>query len=248
MTDPRVLAVIPARLNSKRFPDKVIHLFQGRPLIYYVYSQVCRSRLVHRVVVATDSQEIQRAITSLGGEVILTSKRHQTGSDRVAEAAAKVGGDIVINVQADVFGLKPSVLDRVVGRFKHNPALDYATLARPVASDAELENPNIVKVAASKNGYALWFSRCPIPFLQHADDRNKTSQFEFMAHIGVYFFRRRSLADFARWPRSPLEKAESLEQLRILEHGRQIGVFKTSMRPVSVDRPQDLKRLTTLYG
>ncbi|MEW5995536.1 MAG: 3-deoxy-manno-octulosonate cytidylyltransferase [Candidatus Zixiibacteriota bacterium] len=244
---PRVLAVIPARLNSKRFPNKVIHPFRGQPLLSYVYREICRAKLIDRVIVATDSREVHDVMSRIGADVMLTSKRHQTGSDRVAEAMRKLGGQIIINVQADNFGLKASVLDRVIGKMRRNRRIRFATLARRIASPDELSSPHTVKVVVSREDDALWFSRWPIPYLQHPKGRKPTSQFTYLAHVGVYFFRRRALEQFAAWPRSPLEKVESLEQLRILEHGEGIKVFKTSLRCVSVDTPRDVAKLEAVY-
>jgi len=245
---PTVIAVIPARLNSKRFPNKVIYPYRGKPLLFYVYNEVRKAKKIDRVVVATDSRQVQKAVAAFGGEAVLTSRHHHTGSDRVAEVMQKLGGDIVINVQADNFGLKAPVLDRTIERLASNGSIEFATLARRLDTDEELFDPHVVKVVVAGGGTALWFSRLPIPYLRKADKKNRVKQFLFLAHIGVYFFRSRGLARFTRWKRSPLEKAESLEQLRILENSARITVFKTAMRPVSIDTPQDLKKLKRVYG
>jgi 3-deoxy-manno-octulosonate cytidylyltransferase (CMP-KDO synthetase) len=243
-----VVAVIPARLNSRRFPNKVIYLYRDKPLLFYVYNEVRKAKKIDRIVVATDSKQVQKAVAAFGGEAVLTSTRHRTGSDRVAEVMQKLGGDIVINVQADNFGLKAPVLDRTIDRLTSDGSIEFATLARRLDMDDELLDPHVVKVVVAGDGAALWFSRLPIPYLQKADKKISVKQFPFLAHIGVYFFRSRGLAKFSRWKRSPLEKAESLEQLRILENGGKMTVFKTSMRPVSVDTPKDLKKLKRVYG
>ena len=245
---PTVIAVIPARLNSKRFPSKVIYPYRGKPLLFYVYNEVRKARKIDRVVVATDSKQVQKAVAAFGGEAVLTSVRHRTGSDRVAEVMQKLGGDIFINVQADNFGLKAPVLDRTIERLASDSSIEFATLARRLDTDDELFDPHVVKVVVAGDGAALWFSRLPIPYLRKADNKNRVKQFPFLAHIGVYFFRSRGLAQFTQWKRSPLEKAESLEQLRILENSARMTVFKTAMRPVSVDTPQDLKKLKRVYG
>jgi 3-deoxy-manno-octulosonate cytidylyltransferase (CMP-KDO synthetase) len=245
---PTVTAVIPARLNSRRFPNKVIYPYRGKPLLFYVYNEVHKAKRVDRVIVATDSRQVQKAVVAFGGEAMLTSARHRTGSDRVAEVTQKLGGDIVINVQADNFGLKASVLDRTIERLAGDSGTEFATLARRLDTDNELFDPHIVKVVVAGDGAALWFSRLPIPYLQGAGNKNRVKQFPFLAHIGVYFFRSWGLVRFARWKRSRLEKAESLEQLRILENGGRMIVFKTTMRSVSVDTPKDLKKLKRVYG
>jgi len=245
---PTVIAVIPARLNSKRFSNKVIYPYQGKPLLFYVYNEARKARRIDRVIVASDSRQVLKAVTDFGGEALLTSSRHRTGSDRVAEVMQRVGGDIVVNIQADNLGLKARILDGTIKRLTSNPRIEFATLARRLDTDKELHSPNIVKVVVAADGTALWFSRSPIPYLQSADKKNKAELFPFLAHIGVYFFRRRGLERFTGWKRSPLEKAESLEQLRVLENGGKLTVFKTAMRSVSVDTPQDLKKLKRIYG
>ncbi len=243
-----VLAVIPARLNSKRFPNKVIHLYRGKPLLFYVYNEVRKARRIDRVVVATDNRQVQKTVAAFGGQVMLTSAHHRTGSDRVAEVMQKLGGDIIINVQADNFGLKASILDRTVEKLGVDNSIEFATLARRLTTDDELFDPHVVKVVVNGDGAALWFSRLPIPYLQKTGEKNIVKQFPFLAHIGVYFFRRQGLAKFARWKRSSLEKAESLEQLRILENSGKMTVLRTAMQAVSVDTPRDLKKLKRVYG
>ena len=246
MTD-EAIAVIPARLNSKRFPHKVIYPFHGRPLISHVYREIKKSKCLSRVIVATDSKLVYRTVLDFGGEAAMTSARHRTGSDRVAEAMRKLKGDIIVNVQADNLGLRAAVIDRAVARMKADPHIEYATLARRLRSDSELQDPNVVKVVTANDGRALWFSRLPIPHLQQPGKGDRVEQFTFLAHIGVYLFRRRGLARFARRRRTRLEKAESLEQLRILEYGETMMVFPTTGRSVSVDTPRDLRKLEKLY-
>jgi 3-deoxy-manno-octulosonate cytidylyltransferase (CMP-KDO synthetase) len=207
---------------------------------------VVKAAEVDRVLVATDSPRIRAAAEEFGAEVKMTSRGHRTGTDRVAEAVENIRADIVINVQGDTFGLKPAVLDRVISSMRADRSIGYATLARPITRDTDLYDPNTVKLAASADGRALWFSRLPIPYLQHPGPAARTSAFNYLGHIGVYFFRRRALREFADWPRSSCEKAESLEQLRILEHGRCIRVFSTKANIISIDTPADLKKIEKL--
>ncbi|RKX28797.1 MAG: 3-deoxy-manno-octulosonate cytidylyltransferase [Candidatus Zixiibacteriota bacterium] len=242
-----VVAVIPARLGSTRFPNKVIHPYRGKPLLAYVYNEISKSKQIDRLIVATDSEKIKEIVEDFDGEAIITSKRHRTGSDRVAEVIEKVGGKLIVNIQADNFGVKAPVLDRVISIMKKTPSIHYATFAHRLQSDHELHDPNIVKVVTAANGRALWFSRFPIPYLRDVDPKSYTAQYQFLGHVGIYFYRRSNLLQFARWKKSPLEKAESLEQLRILENGGQIIVFKTKMRTVSVDIPEDLKKMDGIY-
>lgn len=239
----RGVAVIPARLGSSRFAGKVLYPYQGRPLIYYVWRQVRKASLVDRTLIATDSARIAAAAASFGAEVVRTSRRPRTGTDRVAEAMKGISAQIVLNVQADCFGLRPAALDRVIAAMTDDRSIRYATLSRCIRTDEELFDPGVVKVVCNREGRALWFSRFPLPYLQQAASGHRCRQFRFRAHIGVYFFRRRALEDFAGWKRTALEKAESLEQLRILENGGVVQVFGTTARTFSIDTPQDLKKI-----
>lgn len=242
-----VVAVIPARLGSTRFPRKVIYPYRGKPLLAHVHNEISKSKQINRLIVATDSIEIKNIVDDFGGETIMTSKRHRTGSDRVAEVAKKIDGSLIVNIQADNFGVKASVLDRIIIQMKKKTSMQFATLAYRLQSDNELYNPNIVKVVTTKNGHALWFSRSPIPYLRNVGSSKHTAQYQFLGHIGIYLYRRSSLLQFARWKRSDLEKAESLEQLRILGNSGRIDVFKTKMRTVSVDAREDLNKLDEIY-
>ena len=247
MRAPLVLAVIPARLGSTRFANKVLYPYRGQPLIYYVWRAAARAKQIDRLVIATDSPKIETAARSFGAEVVRTSSRHQTGSDRAAEVARKIGGDIVLNIQADNLGLLPGPVDRALVAMKRYRSIEAASLAAPIASDAELYNPNCVKVVLSRKREALWFSRFPIPYLQHGPQTNHAARYHFFRHIGIYLFRRETLLAFGRTPRTTTEMAESLEQLRLLEMGRRIRIFHTRMRSVSVDSPQDVAKLDAIY-
>ena len=239
----RVVAVIPARLDSRRFFRKVLYPYRGKPVLYHIWQQVRKAKLIDRTLVATDSVEVAGALEPYGVEVRLTSRRARTGSDRVAEAVTGMPADLVINVQGDTFGLSPAALDRVITAMRGDRSITFATLARSIRDDDELFDPGVVKVVTATDGRPLWFSRFPLPFLQNADSRARSTQFKFLAHIGVYFFRRQALAAFAGWKRTPCEKAESLEQLRILENGGIMRVFRTSARTISIDSPDDLKKI-----
>jgi len=242
----KVLAVLPARMGSTRFSGKVLYEFRGKPLLFYVWNRVRKARQIDDLVIATDSTKISKAAKSFGAQVFKTSKRHKTGTDRVAEVAKIIGGDIILNIQADNIGLSPSLLDRVIMQLNKMPTTGCATLVRTIRSDNELFDPNLVKVIADSQMNALWFSRFPLPYLQQVNSGKRFCQYRFLAHIGVYFYRRRTLDWFGSLAQSPLEKAESLEQLRILENGGKIRLFRTKARSISVDRPEDLKKITRL--
>ena len=243
----RITAVIPARLDSKRFPRKVLYPFKGRPLIAHLYNELSKSKEIDRLVIATSDKEIRDAAQTFGAETVKTSSRHKTGSDRAAEVVEKIGGDIVLNIQGDNFGLNVKVLDSIIQKFKTERKLQFATLANKINSDAELKDSNNVKVVLDKNCNAILFSRSVIPFLQNFQKKNMSSQFTFYHHIGIYLYRRSGLLQYASWKQSELEKAESLEQLRILENSEKIRVFKTKMRPVSIDTLAEMKKIEKKY-
>lgn len=241
-----VIAVIPARMGSTRFPGKVAYLYKGKPLLFYIWHSVKKSRTIDRVVIATDSGEVESLAKSFGAEAIRTSSRHRTGSDRVAEVMSRLPGALYINVQADNFGLSGRVFDPVVRWMLAHPKEMYATLARRIRAEHDLDRTDCTKVVGSHDAYALWFSRLPLPFIRDAHGRNRIAQYRFLEHIGVYFFRPDGLARFAGWKRTAIEKAESLEQLRILEHGGRIRLFITGARSISIDSPKDLNAIESL--
>ena len=243
----RVVAVVPARLGSSRFPRKVLHPWRGKPLISYLLDELKRCRRIDHLVVATDSAEIETNLNDREVEVIRTSKRHRTGTDRVAEVMEKVRGDLIINIQADNIGLKARGLDLIIDRFVADRKSRFGTIARSIDNDEELSDPNTVKLVMDRDHSALWFSRYPLPYLQTAKSGERWRQYRYYHHIGVYLFRSTALRQFAGWRRGSLEKAESLEQLRILENGERLKVFLTKMKALSIDTPEDLKKLDRRY-
>lgn len=257
-----VTAVIPARLGSSRFADKVIYQYRGMPLLFYVWNSIRSAQAIDLLVIATDSKEIASIAREFGAEVVMTSHRHQTGSDRVAEAAEKVGGSIVVNVQADCFGLKPRTLNSLVAFIRRNRNVKCATLARKITRPEELANPDTVKVVTATDGRAYWFSRSPLPRIplssrtgkfRQSDNRDgmnrvsRVNRINHLAHIGVYAFRREALEEFARQRQTLYEKLESLEQLRLLEHAVPIHVRTTTNATFSIDSPADLKKMDRLH-
>lgn len=242
----QVVGIIPARLDSKRFPRKVAYSYRGKPLLFYVWKSFAKSKEINRLIIATDSDEVCRIAEGFGAEVMLTSGRHRTGSDRAAEVMGKIKGSLVVNIQADNFGLKASVLDKVIGTMKADRSIQTATLARRIDNDKDLVNPDVVKVVTGTDNQALWFSRYPIPYIQRPQRGSRVGQYPFLEHIGIYFYRRKVLEAFAGWKRTQTEKTESLEQLRVLENGVGMRVFVTRAQSVSVDAPEDLKKLDDL--
>jgi 3-deoxy-manno-octulosonate cytidylyltransferase (CMP-KDO synthetase) len=240
----QVIGVIPARLGSKRFAAKVLYPLNGKPLLSYVYSAAAQAKSIDRLVIATDSERIAQAARSFGAEVVKTAGHHKTGSDRTAEVARKLSADgLIFNIQADTIGLPPKLIDRMVAGMVEDSSIRFATAACQIKTDNDLRDPSTIKTVASSDGYALWFSRSMIPYLQNAKSEQLHSQFKYLHHLGLYAYTADSLQQFASWKRSPLEKAESLEQLRILENGGRMKLFVTKSQPVSIDRPEDVKKL-----
>ena len=242
----RVTAIIPARLVSKRFSGKILHPINGKPLIFYVWRAAIRARLIDRVFVATDSVEIGRAVNGFGGAVIMTSARPRNGTERCVEAISAINTDLVINIQGDNLGLSATALDRVIKQMMADKSIMYATLARKIQGSnwkKRVQNPNVTKVIGSADGHALWFSRYPLPYVQGWGLQAPSASFSYLEHIGVYFFRRKALMEYADWPRSRAEKAESLEQLRILENGGKMRLFLTRSEVISVDSRQALNNI-----
>ena len=245
---PRVVGVIPARLDSKRFFGKVIYSFRGHPLLYYLYSEFSKSKVIDKLIIATDNNRVKATAEKFGAEVVMTSKRLKCGSERVVEVAGKVRGDIYLNIQADVFGLKHQTLDKALAKFQKDKSAEFATLARKIESDRELMNSDAVKVVMQKDNNAGWFSRYPIPYLRESLKKPRVKQFDYYYHIGIYMFKAAALKQFANWTATPNEKAESLEQLRILDNGKRIKVYLTKAKTVSVDSPGDLKKLKKVFN
>ena len=245
---PSVIAVIPARYGSTRFPGKALALIKDKPMIQWVYERTVRSRLVQRVVVATDDDRIAEAVHAAGGEAIMTDQDHATGTDRIAEVARTLTADIVVNVQGDEPLIMPEVIDAAVQPLIDDPAIVMATLAKRIDDPAEVADPNVVKVVFDAQGFALYFSRAPIPWDRDAWT-GKTS-FRDLAntgprykHIGLYVYRRDFLLSYATMAQTPLETIERLEQLRALEQGHRIKVVVTEQESLGVDIPDDLGKI-----
>jgi len=233
-----VIAIIPARWASTRFPGKPLVLLCGRPLLQHVWERACRARLVDRVIVATDDMRIAEAAFEFGAEVALTSARHPTGTDRLAEVAGRLkSARIILNVQGDEPDIAPATIDRLVRALQDDPRLGMVTAASPVTEPAEVGHPNVVKVTVDREGRALYFSRSIIPH-----DRDGSGRVKYLRHQGIYGYRRKVLLDFVKWKPTLLEKAEKLEQLRALEHGVSIGVIVVKRGSVGVDAPEDVAR------
>lgn len=235
----RVVAVIPARYQSTRFPGKPLLRETGKFLIQHVVERASLAACVDDVIVATDDERIRAAVESFGGKAAMTSPHHRSGTDRVAEAVQHIPADIVVNVQGDEPEIEPDAIDLAVTLLERHPDADMSTLAAPTDDPARLRDPNLVKVVLDTRGYALYFSRAPLPAAKSYPAFPQGDPHVYLGHIGLYAFRRDFLFRFASLPPSPLEQHESLEQLRALEHGHKIIVGITSHRAEGIDTPED---------
>ena len=212
-------------------------------MIEHVYRRAAAARTVSRVIVATDDERIARAVTAFGGEAMMTSASHQSGTDRLAEVAASLACAVVVNVQGDEPVLEPETIDAAVEPLLADARLEMSTLRRRITDPAEHENPNVTKVVVDQDGHALFFSRAPIPYT-----RPGQAPAPAWAHVGLYVYRRDTLLRLASLPQTAMERAEALEQLRAVEHGIRIKVIKTAYASIGVDTPDDLARVRALLA
>ena len=241
----RIIGIIPARFASTRFPGKPLALIAGKPLIQHVVERCQKCKLLSEVIVATDDARIADAAKKFC-RVELTRADHPSGTDRIAEVAARCPCDAVVNIQGDEPMIDPAVIDAVAGTLAQN---EMSTAAVQIKNPDEYDNPNVVKVVVNAAGLALYFSRRTIPYLREAASRSVSEQlaaFAFLKHLGIYGYRRETLLRLVKFPVSPLESAEKLEQLRALENGIPIAVVKVDDDSVGVDAPGDVKRVEKL--
>jgi 3-deoxy-manno-octulosonate cytidylyltransferase (CMP-KDO synthetase) len=239
----RVVAIIPARYASQRLPAKPLADICGKPMVQHVYERAGQSRRVDDVVVATDDARIEAAVRSFGGKVVMTPSSLQSGTDRIAFVAKELpDADIVVNVQGDEPLIEPAMIDEAVTVVAEGDAL-VGTLVKKIERQAELFNPSVVKVALGAKGQCLYFSRSPIPFGRDVEHDEWLRYHTFYKHIGVYVFRRDFLLRVPTMAPTPLEQAEKLEQLRILEHGFAITAAVTTFDSIPVDTAEDLERV-----
>ena len=237
----KFIAIIPARYASTRFPGKPLAMLGGKPVIQRVYEQVIGA--VADAWVATDDERILTAVEQFGGKAVMTRSDHQSGTDRIEEAVEKIGtnADVIINVQGDEPFVQRSQLETLKGLFS-DAQTQIATLGKPFTTMDAVENPNSPKIVCTTEGYALYFSRSVIPFVRGRERQEWLKHFPFLKHLGLYAYRREVLAQITQLPQSPLELAESLEQLRWLQNGYRIKVGLTDVETVGIDTPDDLRR------
>lgn len=235
----KIIAVIPARYASTRFPAKLMQDLGGKTVILRTYEAAINTKLFDDVFVVTDSDLIYDEIVSHGGKAIRSVKEHESGSDRIAEAVENLDVDIVINVQGDEPFIDAEPLAKVIEVFRNDldKKVDLASLMREITNEDDINNPNNVKVVVDQNGFALYFSRSVIPY-----PREKNVGVRYMQHIGIYAFRKQALLDFYSLPMQSLEASEKLEQLRYLEFGKRIKMVETTHVGIGIDTPEDLEK------
>jgi 3-deoxy-manno-octulosonate cytidylyltransferase (CMP-KDO synthetase) len=240
LTESSVLAVIPARFHSTRLPGKILADIAGRSMIEHVYRRAAAASSVHAVIVATDDERIADAVRGFGGAALMTRADHVSGTDRIAEVVSQLPCRAIVNLQGDEPLLAPDTIDAAVAPMLADPSLEMSTISRPFANLEEFKSPHVVKVVTDLSGHALYFSRAPIPFSR---DTVGVLPPGAKAHVGLYVYRRDTLLKLAALPADPLEREESLEQLRALAHGIRIRVVDTRHVAAGVDTPEDLERV-----
>jgi 3-deoxy-manno-octulosonate cytidylyltransferase (CMP-KDO synthetase) len=245
LPDPtqHIIGILPARWGSTRFPGKPLHLIAGKPLIQHVWERCQEAKRLAEVIVATDDERIFEAVLAFGGKVVMTSPDHPTGTDRLAEAAKQIPeATHIINIQGDEPLIDPALIDELALALSEDSDLPMVSAANPLnPDDPAVSDPNVVKVVLKQNGHALYFSRSPLPFF-----RNPVAGLPVLRHKGIYGYRRDFLESFVSWPPSPLEQAESLEQLRALENGANIRILITNDSSPGVDTPQQALEIERL--
>ncbi len=231
----KTAAVIPARYDSKRFPAKALAEINGKAMVVRVMEAVKKSDLIEEVIVATDDIRIKQLVEAAGGKAVMTSQDHNTGTDRIAEAAAVIDAELIVNVQGDEPLIKAETIAEALQPFKTDPDLKMSTLRRKLKVE-DADNPDIVKVIVDKDDNALYFSRAALPFYRDADSAEKN----YYQHIGLYVYRKDFLLEYSAMESTPMEEAESLEQLRVLENGYKIKVIETEAKLIGVDREEDI--------
>lgn len=243
----KITAVIPARYASTRFPGKALAEIGGKPMIQHVYERTARASLVSDVVVATDDERIRQAVVSFGGKCVITSADHETGTDRLAEVAAGLDADVIVNVQGDEPLIVPEMIDQAIRPFLVDAGLRMGTLKTRIKCLHDFLSPNVVKVVTDSEANALYFSRSPLPFFRDKwqdlkDESFASGKLLCFKHVGLYVYRRDFLVEFAVMTPTFLEISEKLEQLRALENGIRIHVVETDFESIGVDTPDDLNK------
>ncbi len=236
------IGVIPARYSSTRFEGKVIAKLGGKPVVQHVWERAKQARLLNDLIIATDDQRVADVVTGFGGKAVLTSVDQPSGTDRLAEVVNPIDVKIIINIQGDEPFVHPSMIDELVRALQEDENITMATVIKRITQKEELMDPNVVKAVIDRFGNALYFSRSPIPF-----EKGEPSKM-FYKHLGLYAYTKDFLFTFTNLPKTNLEMAESLEQLRVLENNYKIKTIETKFETIGIDTPQDLERANALLG
>ncbi|MBI5417466.1 3-deoxy-manno-octulosonate cytidylyltransferase [Candidatus Poribacteria bacterium] len=247
----KVIGIIPARYSSSRLPGKPLILIQGKPMIQHVFERSKKASLLKEVYVATDDIRIAECVEKIGGRAIMTSSLHETGTDRIREACENIKADIIVNIQGDEPLIRPEMIDEAVKPLLENDEVYMSTLIKRIDDPEDMFNPSIAKVIMDKKGFAIYFSRSPIPYPRDIREMNianvkKTNILEnniFYKHVGLYVYSKRFLLKLADLVPTPLEKIEKLEQLRVLENGYKIKLIETRYSTLGVDTPYELNKV-----
>lgn len=244
-----IVGIIPARFASTRLMGKPLASIGGKPMIQHTYENSLKSKLLNKVVIAVDDEKVAQVIKDFGGTPIITSKDISTGSDRIALAAKQIEGiRIVVNIQGDEPFIKGEMIDQAIEPLLFDKSVEITTLAKKIDSIDDLKSTSVTKVVFDYQNYALYFSRSPIPFIRDARTNfERISKYDIFKHIGLYAFRKEALYKFTSLEPTDLEKAEKLEQLRMLENGLKIKVVETEYETLAVDTPEDLERARIYY-
>jgi 3-deoxy-manno-octulosonate cytidylyltransferase (CMP-KDO synthetase) len=257
LTKLKTVVIIPSRWGSTRFPGKPLEIIAGKPMIQWVFERAKEAKTVSEVIVATDDERILNTVIGFGGKAVLTSPDHPSGTDRIAEAAERLDYDIVVNIQGDEPLIPSSNIDLLVKPFLDDEFIKVTTLKTRIFDIEEIYDPNVVKVTSSQSGFALYFSRSLIPFERDNWENGKwnfstkdliSGEKTFFRHIGAYGFKKSFLMEYINMPESDLEKAEKLEQLRIIENGIPIKIVETNIGSIGVDCREDLAKVEELLS
>lgn len=240
----KTIGVIPARYASTRFPAKVLASLRGKPLIEHVFKRVSQCQSLDEVLIACDHPQVLQVAEGFGAKAVMTDPAHPSGSDRIAQAIDGMDVDIVVNIQGDEPFIDPNTIDDLANLLKQDAACAMGTVIKVISDKEDVQNPNIVKCVVDEKGYALYFSRSPIPYNRHAQEPDNLVYYK---HLGLYAYRKDFLWQYKSWPKGYLESIEQLEQLRVLERGYRIKTVQTQYETVAVDTPEDLKKAELWY-
>lgn len=247
----KCIAVIPARWESTRFKGKVLADINGKSMLQHVWEKAKSAHEIDDVIIAVDKEKVYKAAESFGAKVVYTSPEQSSGTDRIAEAVNEIDTDIIVNIQADEPLIHPVMIDKLVQLFFYEKNIQMATIIKRIHKKEEISDPNVVKVVVDRKGFALYFSRSPIPYLRengsHKEGDNGIAA-GYFKHIGVYAYTKDFLFTYTNLPESSLEKNEKLEQLRVLEHGYKIKTIETTYDTIGVDTPEDLEKVKVILN